>query len=193
MGGASTRSVREVFGSQFSGGSYHVTKLRRKSGRGWAAFAKREFTPRNRRIRLKYRMRLFQASVEPCVLRGSGAWALTMDHQRHLRSTRRMMLRMIVGARRRHDACWVDYIERATAAALDLAGQFGAHDWARDSHCDNQQNREICRRLPMGDGTRGSWSGTLRTLRMLSDALDTGENVGTTTEGATERRARPGV
>ena len=55
----------KYLGRKFSVDSYHDTELQHRLGCGWAAFAKHKFILCNRRIPLKDRMRLFQASIAP--------------------------------------------------------------------------------------------------------------------------------
>ena len=47
------------------------------------------------------RLRLFQATVTPCVLYGAAAWTMTQSRERRLRGAQRKMLRKILGLGRR--------------------------------------------------------------------------------------------
>jgi hypothetical protein len=51
---------------------------------------------------LKQRLKLFEATVTPTVLYGSASWTLTRDLENKVKKSQRRMLRIILGAGRRH-------------------------------------------------------------------------------------------
>eukprot|EP00959_Pyramimonas_sp_CCMP1952_P076446 1597398-Pyramimonas_sp.AAC.1 len=145
----------KYLGRKLSLDSYHETELQYRIGCGWAAFAKHKFTFCNRRIKLQHRMRLFQASVAPCVIYCSGAWTLTLEQQRQLQSAQRRMIRMILGARRLPDEDWVGFIKRSTSAASYLAQKYGVRDWVDDFQDTKSRLRDKMQSAPGGRwGTR---------------------------------------
>ena len=54
---------------------------------------------------------------------------MTTKMEQLLRSTRRRMLRYIVGVRRKQDETWVEYIKRATHTSEDFATKCGVQSW----------------------------------------------------------------
>ena len=83
----------------------------------------------NRRIPIQDRIRLFSASISPCVLYACGTWTMTAESERQLRSAQRRMFRWIVRVPRAPDEDWVAYIKRATHSSESLSRQHGAQDW----------------------------------------------------------------
>ena len=106
-----------------------------------------------KRYAFKHRARLFEAVVTPCVTYAASTWTLTKDMERDLRSARRKMLRMMIGTSRRRAAAnhledeankslgegsvdtepglepWVDWIQRTTHKAEQLAKEACLDDW----------------------------------------------------------------
>ena len=74
-------------------------------------------------------LKLIKSCVAPCLLYAACTWTLTVDQERKLRVTQRAMLRQMVGARRRPEECWVDFIKRATHTSLALAERSSVEDW----------------------------------------------------------------
>ena len=83
----------------------------------------------NRSCSLRFRLRAFDAIVTPTVLYGASSWTMTTKMEQLLCSTRRRMLRYIVGVRRQQDETWVEYIQRATHKSEDLATSHGLRNW----------------------------------------------------------------
>ena len=83
----------------------------------------------NRRLPLKHRIKLFDATVTPCALYACGTWTMIVERAHLLQKTRRRMLRWMVHTPRRQEETWVDYIIRATHRAEDLAALHGSTSW----------------------------------------------------------------
>ena len=83
----------------------------------------------NRSCNLKSRLKVFDAIVTPTILYGASTWTMKADMEQRLRTTRRRMLRHIVGVRRKPDETWVEYIQRATHRSEDIAKQSNLTDW----------------------------------------------------------------
>ena len=54
----------------------------------------------NHHVPIKWRLRLFDATVSASVLYGSSCWTMTSDREQRLRTAQRRMLRLTVGSRR---------------------------------------------------------------------------------------------
>eukprot|EP00973_Karenia_brevis_P017211 2364335-Karenia_brevis.AAC.1 len=70
---------------------------------GWAKFNYLRPLLCKRDACRKRRLRLFDATVSKTVLWCSESWALTVKQRKELKTTRRAMLRILVGRRRRAD------------------------------------------------------------------------------------------
>ena len=82
-------------------------------------------------------MKLFESTVTPAVLYGSSCWTMWADTERLLRTNRRRMLRLMVGARRRPNETWVEYMQRSTWRSEELAAKYKLTD-----ECDLQRKRK---------------------------------------------------
>ena len=56
-----------------------------------------------RHVRLRVRLKLFNAVVTPTFLYGSGTWTMTAERERRIRTTQRRMLRWMPGVGRRRN------------------------------------------------------------------------------------------
>ena len=72
-------------------------ELRHRLKRAWTKFGVYQNELTNKRYSLFDRMKLFNAVVTPSVLYGCGCWAMTQARMQKLRSTKRKMLRSILG------------------------------------------------------------------------------------------------
>ena len=95
----------------------------------WRSFWSLKSLLLNRRTSIKSRLRLFDSTVSSCVLWCSQSWALRAEEARLLRTTRRAMLRRIVGSGRRPDEDYIDWLQRATHKAEQLASDAGLVNW----------------------------------------------------------------
>ena len=123
-----TRSERYL-GTKLSSDSYHSTELANRLDSGWSCFFKLKDTLCDRRLPLRDRIKLFEASVTPCVLYACGTWTMTVERERRFNVTRRRMLRWMIRTARAHDEDWVTYIKRATHTSEELASSLGSVRW----------------------------------------------------------------
>ena len=118
--------------------TFDDTEIQHRINKGWAAFGKHKSVLCCRNYPLHSRLRLFDATVSPTVLYGSGAWTMTAERCTVLKSTFRRMLRQIFGILRRYarehtgDTAaepWVDWIVRATHKAENEFQKAGFCNW----------------------------------------------------------------
>ena len=121
----------KYLGRTFCMANHHDVEMNARIASAWAAFMAIKEVLCNPVLELQKRIRLFEAVVTSSVLYGCVAWTMTVDYERKLRSTRRRMLRWMVGCRKQSDEEWVDYMKRATANAEHCATQRGARDWVQ--------------------------------------------------------------
>ena len=100
---------------------------------GWRLFWSMKQLLLNRKISVKRRLKLFDSTVGSCVLWCCQSWSLRREEERKLRSVRRSMLRKIVGSGRAPDETWVDWLQRVTHKAENLAAGVHVRDWV-DAH-----------------------------------------------------------
>ena len=122
-------AAEKYLGRKLCADCYHETELDNRIAMGWAAFFKTKAVLCNRRLRLGSRMKLFESTVTPCVIYAGSTWSMTLDMERGLRSTRRRMLRWMVGVARRSEEDWPDYMRRSTHGCEALAERHGTVDW----------------------------------------------------------------
>lgn len=112
---------------------FHDIEIHHRINKGWAAFAVHRESLCGKHYPLRSRLRLFDAAVSSTVLYGSGAWTMTADRERMLKTTYRQMLRKILGTPRKildgSLEMWVDWVQRATHAAEHQMEKSGFLDW----------------------------------------------------------------
>jgi hypothetical protein len=135
-------------------------ELRNRINKGWSKFHVYKKELCGRHYPLFHRLRLFESVVTPTILYGSGSWTMTCTREQLLRTTQRRMLRKIIKVGRLSypeidaddvsddDASksaassedtesevvienWVDWIQRATGIAENLANKCRVSDWVR--------------------------------------------------------------
>jgi hypothetical protein len=139
IGGISVQVLQDGEGERYLGrklclDSYHSIEISNRIAAGWAAFHKNKVALCNKSCRLAHRLRAFEAIVSPTVMYGASSWTMWADTEQLLSTTRRRMLRTIVGIRRLLDEPWDEYIKCATRKSEDLAPQHGLVDWVRQQH-----------------------------------------------------------
>ena len=125
---ASDESERYL-GRKLSTTEYHAAEFANRLASAWAAFFKSKEVLCNRSVPLRDRLKLFECSVTPCVLYACGTWTMTSASERKLTTTRRRLLRWMVGVPRWPAESWPDFIQRATHRSEELASTHGAVDW----------------------------------------------------------------
>ena len=123
---ASHASRKDIWGDSRAQQTHSKPSLRTASPADGPRYSE---TLCNKKIPLKDRAKLFEATVTPSVMYGSSTWALTAERERKLTSTRRRMLRWMTQTPRRQDENWVDYIKRATHTSEKLFSDFGCKRW----------------------------------------------------------------
>ena len=83
----------------------------------------------NKKMSLKKRMELFDATVSSCVLWFAQSWTPRVEELNRLTSTRHAMLRRIVGTKRRPDEEWLEWFRRSTHSAARAASTYGVRNW----------------------------------------------------------------
>ena len=83
----------------------------------------------NRNVSVRRRLHLFDTTVGSCATWCSESWTPRSDELRQLEVARRAMLRKIVACKRRAEESWVDWMVRATHAAVRVASQASVRDW----------------------------------------------------------------
>jgi len=148
----------KYLGRKVSVDEYHWTEIRNRAAAGWRTFMKYKAELCNKNTYFRDRARLFESVVTPTVLYGTAAWTLTGRMETFLRTTRRKMLRMMFGARRRRleqpqeedettqsdTSCsdagsddapdqnlepWPDFIQRVTADIEERLEAIRLEDW----------------------------------------------------------------
>ena len=111
----------------------YIYVYRYRIAAAWAAFAQMKPELCKNSCPKKTRVKLFEAVVTPRVMYGAGTWTMNRKLERQLQSTRRSMLRMMFGGRRRplngELEPWVEYVQRATRRAEEIAVNHGAKNW----------------------------------------------------------------
>ena len=68
----------------------------------WAAFHKYRQELTSKKYMLKFRLRLFDATVSPTLCYAAGTWTPSREHERMIQSTQRKMLRLIIETKRNY-------------------------------------------------------------------------------------------
>ena len=121
--------AENYLGRQLAVQDSHAVEIKSRVSRAWGVFFKFQSVLCDRRVPIYLRIRFFEAVIVPCVLYACGTWTLTTDDERLLISTRRRMLRWIVGLPRSAGEAWVDYVQRSTHIAEELFNTRGSCDW----------------------------------------------------------------
>jgi hypothetical protein len=118
-------------------------ELKNRLSRAWAKFNIHKEDLTNDIIPIGLRLKLFNATVTPTVLYGSGTWALTQKMRDTLRTQQRKMLRCIAKCHKSFPRSphtveeYVDWIKKATEKTNRLTTQFNVRDWV-----DEQRRRK---------------------------------------------------
>ena len=123
--------AEKYLGRKLCMAEYHECELANRIAAAWAAFMKFKEVLCNRRVKLRDRLRMFNAVITSSVLYGCSSWTLVGDECRKLLCTQRRMLRWMIRPRRMVEEPWVDYIRRATWHCECLAREHGVHSWVQ--------------------------------------------------------------
>ena len=135
--------------------SFHDAEINNRIDKAWKKFFANKQELCSKCIRLKDRLKLFQATVTTTVLYGSGSWVMTAEREQKLRVTQRRMLRWMIGSKwypqpeaesaseaseeepepehgddvKQITESWVDWIRRQTAFAETQLDNANLEDW----------------------------------------------------------------
>ena len=121
--------TERYLGRKLSATDFHSVEFADRLASGWAVFFKLKQVLCNRKVALRDRLKLFQCTVTPYVLYACGSWTTTVEMEHKLKTTRRRMLRWMVGVPRQPEEEWPDYVQRATHRCEELASIHSATDW----------------------------------------------------------------
>ena len=110
-------------------GDHCAMEFANRIAAAWAAFMKNKLALCNRHCNLQSRLKAFDAIVTPTALYGMASLTLRAEMEQKLMTTRRRMLRFIVGVRRGKEETGVEYIRRATHTSEELANKAGLRCW----------------------------------------------------------------
>ena len=85
--------------------SYHqqeTIEIKSRIRAAWATFHKYRQELTSKKYLLKYRLRLFDATVSPTLCYAAGTWSPSREHERMIQSTQRKMLRLIIQTKRKY-------------------------------------------------------------------------------------------
>jgi hypothetical protein len=78
----------------------NAVEMEYRIGKAWNKYMSMKRELCSRHYPLKQRLKLFEATVTASLLYGSGAWTMTAESERRLRTTQRRMIRWMVGVGR---------------------------------------------------------------------------------------------
>ena len=112
-------------------GDFHQAEVRNRIKSAWAAFNKYKVIFASKAYPLHLKAKLFQSVVSPTALYAAASWTLTSSLERDLLTTQRKMMRIMLGAGRRPDEDWVDFIKRTTHTSESLMLELGCESWVK--------------------------------------------------------------
>ena len=135
IGGGSIEIVSQDGQERYLGrnvclGNFHEAELKSRLRGAWAAFCKYKAVFLSRAYSFASKAKLFDATVSPVLLYACACWTLTAGMEQQLTTTRRRMLRSMLGARRLPGEEWVEFIKRSTATAESKMAELGYTTWA---------------------------------------------------------------
>eukprot|EP00973_Karenia_brevis_P003269 449526-Karenia_brevis.AAC.1 len=86
----------------------HDAEIRNRLDKAWAKFFMWKSELCAKHLRFENRLKLFESTVTPTFLYGSGSWTMTVDRARRIQTTQRRMLRWMLGVGRtweKKDTC----------------------------------------------------------------------------------------
>ena len=76
----------------------HDTEVSARLAKAWKKFFALKADLCGKHASLRTRLKLFEATVTPTLLYGSGSWTMTVERERLLKTTQRRMLRWMLGS-----------------------------------------------------------------------------------------------
>ena len=112
-------------------------ELKNRTSKAWAKYNIHKADLTNDKLPIELRLRLFNATVTPTMMYGSGSWVLTEQMRNDIRTQQRKMLRCIARCHRSFPKSphsvedYVEWIQAATEKTDRLMRQFNVQDLAR--------------------------------------------------------------
>ena len=122
-------SSLKVIGTQVILSNGSTGEIRSRIAGGWSSLYSLKALLLNRRISIRRRLKLFEATVGSTVLWCAESWARKVEDKHTLKASFHAMLQEIVGSRRGADENYVDWVIRSTRAARELAKTAGVRSW----------------------------------------------------------------
>ena len=119
----------EVLGTRLSMEDPTKAEIANRMAIGWRKFWALKRLLLNRKVSVKKRMRLFDSTVGNSVLYGTHAWTPREDELRKMRTTQNRMMRKICAKPHHPDQSWLEWVQRGTHKAKEVAAQAGVRDW----------------------------------------------------------------
>ena len=113
-------------------------ELKNRMSKAWAKYNTHKNDLTNDRLPIELRLRLFNATVTPTMMYGSGSWALTEQMRNDVRTQQRKMLRCIARCHKSFPKSpysveeYVEWIQAATRKTDKLMTQFNVQDWVEE-------------------------------------------------------------
>ena len=105
------------------------TEIENRIACGWRKFWSLSNLLLNRKVSLKRRLKIFDATVGSCVLWCTESWTPRQEELRELSSAQRSMLRKVHGLRRTPEESWVQWLQRSTGHIESIATSVGVRTW----------------------------------------------------------------
>ena len=113
-------------------------ELKNRTSKAWAKYNIHKADLTNDKLPIGLRLKLFNATVTPTMLYGSGSWVLTEQMRSDIRTQQRKMLRCIAKCHKSFPKSthsiedYVEWIQAATEKTDNLMKQFKVQDWIEE-------------------------------------------------------------
>ena len=98
---AKSESVKYL-GQRISFYQQETLEIKSRIRAAWTTFRKYRQELTSKKYMLKFRLRLFDATVSPTLCYAAGTWTPSREHERMIQSTQRKMLRLIIQTKRKY-------------------------------------------------------------------------------------------
>ena len=123
----------------------HGTEFCHRISTAWGTFSKHKDELIDKRIPLKTRLKLFDATVSASLLYGCETWVLKADQERRLKATQRKMVRMILHAKRRKQMTAESFVEPGSEETQNISEDV-MEPWPEFFKRTAEQVQEQCQR-----------------------------------------------
>ena len=113
-------------------------ELKNRTSKAWAKYNTHKADLTNEKLPIGLRLRLFNATVTPTMLYGSGTWVLAEQMRSDIKTQQRKMLRCIAKSHKSFPKTphsvedYVEWIQAATEKNETLMTQFKVQDWLEE-------------------------------------------------------------